>query len=279
MTVPRPVLRYYGGKWRIAPWIIGHFPEHRVYLEAFGGGGSVLLRKPRSPIGEVYNDLDGEVVHFFRVLRDRDQAAELARVVVLTPYAAAEHDAAWGAWPTADPVERARRFLVRCYFGFGSNSGTRSIQPGFRSKRAGWSLPSQDWANYPPTILAAVDRLRGVVIEQMPAVDLLARYDAPDVLIYADPPYPKSTRTDRRDSYRCEMTDADHEALAVALHGTSGAVVLSGYRCELYDQLYGDWNRVSRVAMADKAAMREECLWLSPRAQELGRRSLWEGEN
>lgn len=274
MTVPRPVLRYYGGKWRIAPWIIGHFPEHRVYLEAFGGGGSVLLRKPRSPIGEIYNDLDGEVVNFFRVLRAPDLAAELARLVVLTPYARAEYDAVWEEGGGKDPVERARRFLVRCTMGFGSNSGTRSLKPGFRSKRAGWSLPAQDWANYPPTILAAVERLRGVVIEQMPALDLVARYDAGDVLIYADPPYPKSVRTDRRNSYRCEMTDADHEALATALHAARGAVVVSGYRCALYDRLYADWTRVSRPAVADRAAAREECLWLSPRALE--RKSLLE---
>jgi DNA adenine methylase len=125
----RPVLRYHGGKWRLAPWIISHFPPHRIYTEAFGGAGSVLLRKPRAPFVEVLNDLDGEVVNLFRVLRDEQQSAQLCALLWRTPYARAEFVDSYEV--IAAPVEQARRTVVRSFMGFGSDSASGAVT-GFR---------------------------------------------------------------------------------------------------------------------------------------------------
>ena len=119
MDVTRPAMRYYGGKWLLAPWIIGHFPAHRTYVEPFGGAASVLLRKPRSA-AEVYNDLDGEIVNMFRVLRSPAQARELIRLVRLTPFARTEYEDAYLS--DGDPIEQARRTLLRSFAGFGADS-------------------------------------------------------------------------------------------------------------------------------------------------------------
>lgn len=266
MTPPtRPALRYHGGKWRLAPWIISHFPQHRVYVEPFGGGASVLLRKPRS-YAEVYNDLDGEVVNVFRVLRDQSLAAEMERALRLTPFAREEFAAAYK--PSDDPVERARRALVRSYMGFGSAGFNAAHSTGFRhnTRRPG-TTPAQDWANYPEQVQHFTERFASVVIDQRNAMDLLPIHDGQDTLFYVDPPYPHSTRgavSGVRQKYRHEMTDDQHRELAQALHEIKGMVVLSGYPCALYDQeLYPDWHRVERQAMADGARNRMEVLWLN----------------
>jgi DNA adenine methylase len=258
----RPVLRYHGGKWKLAPWIISHFPPHRIYTEAFGGGASVLLRKSRA-YGEIYNDLDGEVVTLFRVLRESGD--ELVRRLRLTPFARAEFDLSYER--SADPVEQARRTVVRSFMGFGSDSAS-GIKSGFRanSNRSG-TTPAHDWASYPDKLAAAIDRLRGVVIENRDATTLIPAHDAPDTLHYVDPPYPHATRTVAGKGYRHEMTDDDHRALAEVLHRVEGMVVLSGYPCDLYDvELYPDWHRVTRAAHADGARKRTEVLWLNPAA-------------
>ncbi len=110
MQVTRPVLRYPGGKYRIAKWIISYFPQHKFYVEPYCGAASVLMRKPRTE-GEIINDLDGDVVNVFRVLRDPEQAKELERLVRLTPFAYEEYKRSYDA--TEDPIERARRTIFR----------------------------------------------------------------------------------------------------------------------------------------------------------------------
>lgn len=287
-TAPtRPVMRYHGGKWRLAPWIIKHFPEHRVYTEAFGGAASVLMRKPRS-YGEVYNDLEGELVSLFLVLRDPRSAAELERLVRLTPFARAEFEAAYE--PTTDPIEAARRLLVRSGMGFGSAAVCINHRTGFRGNvtRSG-STPAADWANYPDLVVSFTERLRGVVIERSTAAALLLRYDSADALHYVDPPYPHSTRSfKRRNSgqvYSHEMTDGDHRDLAAVLHGLEGMVVLSGYACRLYDEvLFPDWNRVEKETHADGARRRTEVLWINDAAwtrinagRPAAQRTIWQG--
>jgi DNA adenine methylase len=265
----RPVLRYHGGKWRIAPWIIGHFPEHRVYIEPYGGAGSVLMRKPRSEF-EIYNDLDADVVNVFRVLRDSAMSTELARVVELTPWSRREFIESYE--PTADMVERARRTIVRCFMSHGSTSRRRHAS-GFRGKwhpdRRGGG--AGDWPGYPALLSVFTERLQRVVIEERPAQYVVERYDGPGVLFYADPPYPLSTRSSMRSerdsgrAYQQDMTDDDHRRLAAALHRCEGAVVLSGYPSELYDdELYVGWTRSARRAMADHGQERTEVLWMKP---------------
>ncbi len=266
----RPLIRYHGGKWMLAPWIISHLPEHRCYVEPYGGGASVLLRK--SPAyAEIYNDLDGEIVNLFQVARDRGE--ELRNVLELTPFARAEFVEAWE--PSSDAMEQARRTVIRAFMGFGSAAATSSRSvgqtsrgglktTGFRanSNRSG-TTPAHDWANYPGALLATIARLRGVVIENRDAIKVMAAHDSPTTLHYVDPPYVASSR-DKGGDYRHEMTDADHVALADYLHSVQGMVVLSGYPSALYDGLYADWRRVERNALADGAAKRVEVLWLSP---------------
>lgn len=265
-TPTRPALRYYGGKWKLAPWIISYFPEHRIYTEAYGGAASVLLRKARS-YAEVYNDLDAEVVNLFRVLRNPSQARELLRLVTLTPYAREEFDGSYlGA---GDPIEQARHTLVRSFMGFGSN-GVQYYRTSFRNNttRRG-TTPAHDWANLPDALERIVERLRGVTIESRPAVQVLTDHDGANTLHYVDPPYPHSVRSIGADKqphvYAHEMTDDDHRELSSVLHGVVGMVVVSGYACELYDHdLYPDWQRVTRQTNADGARARTEVLWISP---------------
>jgi DNA adenine methylase len=272
MTVTRPALRYHGGKWKLAPWIIDNLPPHRIYVEPYGGACSVLLRKKRS-YSEVYNDLDGEVVAFFRVLRDPVQADRLRQLVTLTPFSRLEFE---GSYEVSDcPVEQARRTLARSFMGFGSNSIQRLShgRTGFRASALRYgTVPAMDWSNWPDHIPAFVDRLRGVSIECRDAVDVIAQQDSKETLFYVDPPYVHSTRSrgkldDKKHFYFKEMTDADHRILAKHLNQVRGMVVISGYPCELYDnELYSTWHRISRHSLADGARSRTEVLWLNSSA-------------
>lgn len=260
----RPVLRWHGGKWLLAPWVTSHFPPHRHYTEAFGGAASVLLRKPRS-YAEVYNDLDGEVVNLFRVLQNSKSSARLKELLALTPFARAEFERSYKV--TKDPVEQARRLVIRSFMGFGSNGHNKRVRTGFRanSNRSA-TTPAHDWANYPDKLEAIVRRLRGVVIENKPAIEVLMQHDSNDTLHYVDPPYVHSTRTDDTPDYNFEMTDDEHRELADVLKTLKGAVVLSGYRSELYANLYSDWRSVERRALADGARARVEVLWMNRKA-------------
>jgi DNA adenine methylase len=258
----RPVLRWHGGKWLLAPWIIEHLPRHRIYVEPFGGAGSVLMRKPRA-YAEVWNDLDGEVVNLFRVLRSPD-AASLVEALKLTPFARTEFASAYQA--TLDPIERARRLVIRSFMGFGSNGHNKVT--GFRSNsnRSG-TTPAQDWYNYPDALRAIIERLRGVTIESRDAIALMIQHDTPETLFYVDPPYLPDTR-DAGGDYAHEMTEEDHVTLLGALRGFQGMIVLSGYPSALYDEALAGWRRVERAALADGAAARTEVLWINPAASQ-----------
>jgi DNA adenine methylase len=266
----RPIVRYHGGKWRLAPWIISFFPKtHRVYVEPFGGGGSVLLRKERA-YAEIYNDLDGEMVNLFRVVRDR--GAELVRVLELTPFARQEFDLSYE--PSTDPVEIARRTLVRASMGFGSTA-VLGGSSGFRvNSNRSHTAPAHDWRNFPGHIPAIIERLRGVVIEHKDALSVMQQHDAVDTLHYCDPPYVHSTRGLRnvhciKHRYRHEMSDDDHAAFAQAAHDLKGMVVISGYASDLYDrELFADWERFERETHADGARDRTEVVWLNKACAE-----------
>jgi DNA adenine methylase len=273
MIPTRPVLRYHGGKWKLSPWIISHFPPHKIYVEPYGGGASVLLRKPRS-YAEVYNDAWGIVVNVFRVLRDPDQAAELERLIRLTPFARDEFvecgDEQLSQIP--DPIERARRTVFRSFAGFGSAATNAKYATGFRanSNRSG-TTPAHDWQHYPDQVRFFVERLQGVIIENRPALDIIQQHDAPNALHYVDPPYPHSTRNMQRgnSAYAHEMTDDDHRELAGVLRSVKGMVIVSGYPCDLYDELFDGWRRLDKRHHADGAQDRTECLWFSPNIQTM----------
>lgn len=257
---PRPALRYHGGKWRLAPWIISQFPNHRVYTETFGGAASTLLRKERS-YAEIYNDLDGGIVNVFRQIRDN--GPELHRLLIATPFAREEFRLA--REPTADPLEAARRVIIGSFMGFGSDAVFLK-STGFRanSNRPG-TTPAHDWRNYGDVFPLLIERLRGVVIENRDAKAVMAQHDGADTLHYVDPPYIHSTRTDTRHDYRHEMTDEQHIELAAFLKTLKGHIIVSGYWSPLYDELFEGWIRLEKKAFADGAAERVECLWINPR--------------
>jgi DNA adenine methylase len=261
----RPVLRYPGGKYALAKWVISHFPRHETYVELFGGAASILMRKPRS-VGEVYNDLNSDVVNVFRVLRNREQAAELARLLTLTPFSYEEYQAAYE--PCECQIERARRMIFRSFAGHGSDSVSRA-RAGFRghkNKESGTTAASE-WANYPKEITSFTERLQGVTIENRNAVSLIPFYDRCDTLFYADPPYLMSTRSTSSVLYANEMTDEDHVKLAEALHQVKGMVIVSGYPSPLYDELYAGWRCIPKAHRAQNAKSSTECLWLSGNIQ------------
>lgn len=258
----RPILRYHGGKWLLAPWIISNFPEHRVYCEPFGGAGSVLIQKPRS-YAEIYNDLDGELVNVFRCVRDRGE--ELKSKLELTPFSRDEYKLSF-EWAECS-LEQARRTVMRSFMGFGSNALCREIKSGFRSNsnRSG-TTPAHDWRNYPGALPSLVDRLRGVVIENRNAVEVMLRHDGPETLHYCDPPYVHETRSQKvhgHHGYNHEMTDEQHRETVAVLRELKGMVIVSGYHSPLYDELFEGWRRVERKALADGARERTEVLWMN----------------
>jgi DNA adenine methylase len=263
MTTPtRPICRYHGGKWKLADWIIGYLPEHRTYVEPFGGAASVLLKKERC-YAEVYNDLAGEMVNLFKVARD--QGEKLANLVTLTPFSRDEFLQSYET--SADPLEQARRTLVRSYMGFGSAAASRKAT-GFRanSNRSG-TTPAHDWANYPDSLRLVIDRLRGVVIENKDAKSIMAQHDSSETLFYVDPPYVAATR-DAGADYLHEMDDTQHLELATFMRGLRGMVIVSGYPSPLYETAFDGWFRIEREAFADGARPRTEVLWLNKAASD-----------
>ncbi len=272
VEVRRPPMRYHGGKWMLAPWIIRHFPPHRCYVEPYGGGGSVLMRKPRS-YAEVYNDAWGDVVNVFRMLRDN--GADLAELLSLTPFS--RDDFVLTSERSDDPVEQARMTIFRSMAGFGSAAVNGKYATGFRaqSNRSG-TTPARDWYNYPDHVAAFTERMRGVVIENRDAWDVMQQHDTPDTLHYVDPPYMHETRNMARGNaaYEMEMTVADHETLLDNLQRLEGMVILSGYRTDLYDLKLHGWRRIDREAKADGARSRVESLWLNLSASKHGQQHL-----
>lgn len=258
----RPILRWHGGKWLLAPWILSHIPPHRVYVEAFGGAASVLLRKPRS-YAEIYNDLDKEVVNLFRVARENGDV--LLRLLELTPFSRDEFIQSYE--PTDDPIERARRTVVKSFMGFGSNGIHKKT--GFRanSSRSG-TTPAHDWSNYPSALVTIIDRLRGVCIENRDAIEVMQTHDSYETVHYVDPPYVMQTR-DKGGDYLHEMTDNDHVDLATELKRLRGTVILSGYDNPIYADLYKGWRTVERESLADGARPRVEVLWMSRQSNDL----------
>lgn len=261
MKYPR-ILHYPGSKWSMADWIIEHMPEHETYLEPFFGSGAVLFNKAPSKI-ETVNDLDGQVVNLFRVIRDRPE--ELTEKIRWTPYSRQEYYDSYET--TGDELEDARRFLVRCWMARGAKTSDRT---GWRhnidvSHCPNKTAPKQ-WMEMPEKIVVIAQRLQGIQIEHQPAVKLIERYRRPDVLIYADPPYLMETRHGRM--YRHEMTDDDHLELLDSLDAHPGPVLLSGYAHPLYDERLKHWHRETKVVQAEGGKKRKEVLWINPVAVE-----------
>jgi DNA adenine methylase len=250
---------YFGSKQRVADWIVRMLPAHDHYVEPFCGGLSVLLAKRPSSM-ETVNDLDGDLMTFWRVLRDRPE--ELIRACMLTPHSRAELEATWE--PTEDDLELARR--IWCRLAQGRSGTLRNTGWRYYIDPAGsvTSMPGYLEA-YVLRLAAAAERLHAVSLENMPALDLISKYGKQSkCLLYVDPPYLGATRG-WGNNYRVEMkTELEHRELAAALADCKAAVVLSGYHSPLYEELYGDWHRYEVQTMTGNAKAnkgRTEVLW------------------
>jgi DNA adenine methylase len=235
---------YYGGKFSHLDFILPLLPTHFThYCEVFGGSAAVLINRPPAPV-ETYNDLDGEVVNFFRCLRD--ECEELVRLISLTPFSRAELVRALTPAPGLSNIERARRFFVRARqtrTGLAQTSSEGRWAHCVLTSRAEMAGAVSRWLGSVEGLPEIVQRLQRVQIENAPAHEIILRYDSPETLFYCDPPYPHEARGDSK-AYGYEMTDAEHVRLAKLLNSVRGAVALSGYRCALLDRLYSDWHRV-----------------------------------
>jgi len=269
----RPFLRYHGGKFRIAKWVITHFPPHRRYVELYGGGASVLFEKSIS-IEEVYNDLSSEIVSLFRVARDN--AHKLKTMLDLTLWSREEFMLSFE--PCDDPIEQARRTLVRLYLGFGTG-GKNATQTGFNTSFHNHAMPDTwRWAEYPSVIDIVKERLKSVVIENRPALSLIDLYDGEETLFYLDPPYVPKTRIQGTRGYEHEMTEEDHIDLLEKVLTCKGMVIISGYNNDLYDSMLDGWEKQSINARAGGhrgAVKRKECIWINPNAQSKLQQSLF----
>lgn len=250
----KAVLKYPGAKHRIAKWICSYMPEHSVYLEPFAGSLAVLFEKEKSHI-ETVNDLDGEIVNFFHIVRDYPE--QLERKIKLTPYSRKEYENAYIY--TEDVIERARRFCVRCWMGFGcSNLYKNGFKTGQQAKSPN---PAAAWDFLPEIIKLAAERLRGVQIEQLSALDLLLRYDTEDVFAYLDPPYLYEVR--KKYLYKYEMSDREHEKLIYVVMQHKGKIMISGYDNDMYNDFLKGWNKVYKQTTAESGLKRTEVLWMN----------------
>jgi len=261
----RIVFGWYGGKFSHLEWLLPLLPETKQYCEPFAGSAAVLLNRVPSPV-ETYNDIDGEVVNFFKVLRD--QPEELSRVIALTPFSREEfHIAVNGSTNGKSRLERARRFYIRARQARTGLAQTATLGRWANCKntsRSGMSGVVSRWLGGVEGLPELAERLLRVQIENRPALDLIRLYDNPDTLFYCDPPYLHQSRGDSK-AYGFEMDEDDHRELADTLKSCHGKVAISGYRSEVMDKLYRGWRRFDAPEKFCHSVKkpRQECLWMN----------------
>lgn len=250
-------MKYPGSKWSLAKWIIDFFPDHHSYLEPYFGSGAVLFSKPRSNI-ETVNDLDCNVVNLFEWIRKDPE--RLAREIYLTPYARQIYDEAYITVPS-NSFDKAVNFYVRLNMGHGFRTTGEKV--GWKNDVQGRekAYAALDWCKIPEKIMVAAERLRGVQIENRPAVELIERFNCPNVLIYCDPPYVLSARNGKQ--YRHEMDNKDQGDLLDVLLAHKGHVLLSGYDNDLYKDKLSRWRREERDSYTQAASKKREILWMN----------------
>lgn len=257
------VFGWYGGKFSHLGWLLPLLPECHHYCEPFAGSAAVLLNRNPSHV-ETYNDIDGDVVGFFRTLRDRHD--DLVRAIALTPFSREEYyQAIHGAVTGLNDVERARRFFIRARQTRTGLAQTASVGRWANcrdSSRAGMSGVVSRWLGSVAGLEDVAERLLRVQIENRPALDVIRLYDGPETLFYCDPPYVHSTRGDSK-AYGFEMDDTQHRELATVLSSIEGKAAVSGYRCELMDEIFDGWYRFDAPVKQAHSTKRDrqESLW------------------
>lgn len=254
--------QYMGGKYSVLPWLLPLLPESYSFVDVFGGSGVVLLNRRPSPL-ETYNDINENVVNFFRVLRSRQ--IELVTALELTPHSRYEYNHAWDN-NGDDEVERARKFFVRIRQSFMSAGGQK--------EKKGWSATSKNsrinmseatskWLGSIDGLAMVAERLRCVQIEQRHYKHILANYDSPEALLYLDPPYDDEHRSEGK-TYAHDFTENDHRELSEIAQQCKGNLAISGYDSKLMRELYADWIFHKGPERRNNYSKKEgihECLW------------------
>lgn len=253
----KSILRWPGAKWRMADWICSMFPRHDVYCEPFFGSGAVFFSKKPAE-NETINDIDGNVVNLFLVVRNYTN--ELAQVLEMTPYSREEYYSSLENYQQGDDIERARKFLVKIWQGFGGTTNQRS---GWRHDRSGTVYMPRYWSMLPGRILEAAERLKMAQIENMDALKLIELYNRTNVLLYIDPPYLSDTRT--RLHYENEFaSEKQHRELLKLCQHHKGYVIVSAYENDLYNRELQGWERKNITVSTNGANSAVETLYLSP---------------
>lgn len=267
---PRGLVKYPGSKNLLAKWIISHFPKFRdSQIDAMGGSGAITLATEPSFRLLVYNDLNLDLTHLFRMIRDYPE--EMYHKIYFTLWTAESLELA--TQPTEDPIERAYRFYCRlwmAFYPFDDPPSFRRQKKVFRDKNGSpMGIAAHHWGRKPDQIFPAAERLRKVQIEQMDVIKLIGQYDNERALFYVDPPYTKGERVRKNHYGDHEFGEAAHIALADALNGIAGMAVVSGYQSDLYHELYekNGWKRVERPGMVDGGGQKLESLWLNEPVQ------------
>lgn len=254
---------WYGGKFSHLDWLLPLLPDAKHYCEPFGGSAAILINRPPAEI-ETYNDLDGEIANFFRVLRE--QKDTLIEAIGLTPFSREEFELAISV-PEAgiSDLERARRFYVRARqvrTGLAQTASSGRWAHCRLTSRAGMAGAVSRWLGAVEALPEIAQRLLRVQIENTPAIEVIQRYDSPETLFYCDPPYLHETRGDQK-AYGFEMDNKAHHELAECLNQIQGKVALSGYEHPLMEQLYGDWfiTKAPPKTVHSVKQTRQEILW------------------
>lgn len=233
-------------------------PDHHSYVEAFFGSGAILFNKKQSSI-ETVNDLDGSVCNLFKCIQQDPE--QIARMVMTTPYSREEYDRTY-----LDPVpdgefENACWFLIRCWQGYGyrtngSKVGWKNDVQGRERAYALW-----DWYRLPEWIIDIAERLRKVQIENRSAIEVINRFNHPNVFMYLDPPYVMGTRTGKQ--YKHEMDDSDQEELLKTILQSNAKIMISGYESKMYNDYLSDWEKETFRSCAEQGAPRKEVVWMN----------------
>lgn len=255
----KAVLKYPGSKWNIASRIVELIPEHHSYVEPFFGSGAVLFNKAPSDI-ETVNDLDGDVVNLFRCIRENPD--KLSCLVTATPYSRKEYDDTYiDVDECFEPYEKARRFLIRCWQGYGYR--TNGYKVGWKNDVQGRerAYALKKWYYLPEVINDAAERLRTVQIENRPAVEIIERFNYDNVFMYLDPPYVLETRSQHQ--YKHEMEDTDHELLLKTILKSNAKIMISGYESDMYNRYLSGWQKRTFASCAEGGSPRKEVIWMN----------------
>ena len=262
---PMIAFGWYGGKFSHLDFILPNIPiDAQHFCDVYGGSAAVLINRPPAPV-ETYNDIDSELVNFFKTLRDAGE--ELVGQISLTPFSREELIRACEYQPGLSELERARRFFVRARqtrTGLAQKSSEGRWAHCVLTTRAGMSGAVSRWLGSVEGLAEITARLQRVQIENAPALEVIRRYDTAETVFYLDPPYVHSSRSDTA-AYEHEMRDDEHVALADVLSSIRGRAVLSGYRTVLYDRLFADWTRIDAPVRTAHSVRkpRQESLWVN----------------